>query len=76
MNWDWLRSRTNRHGRPFEDDTVSAYADAAIALDASLRARRGHRLAATPALWLGTRHRGPMTGSGLALVICVSRAPR
>jgi hypothetical protein len=31
---DWLRSRTNRHGRPFQDETVSAYADAAIALDA------------------------------------------
>jgi integrase len=24
-----------------------------------------HRLARTPALWLGTRNRGPMTGSGL-----------
>jgi hypothetical protein len=31
---DWLRSRTNRHGRLFQGDTVSAYADAAIALDA------------------------------------------
>jgi hypothetical protein len=31
---DRLRSRTIRHGRPFQDDTVSAYADAAIALDA------------------------------------------
>jgi hypothetical protein len=30
----WLRSRTNRHGRPFQDDTVSAYRDAAVALDA------------------------------------------
>jgi integrase/recombinase XerD len=30
---DWLRSRTNRNGRPFQADTVSAYADAAIALD-------------------------------------------
>jgi integrase/recombinase XerD len=31
---DWLRSRTSRDGRPFQEDTVSAYADAAIALDA------------------------------------------
>jgi hypothetical protein len=31
---DWPRSRTNRHGRLFQDGTVSAYADAAIALDA------------------------------------------
>jgi len=32
---------------------------------AYLRARRSHRLAGTPALWLGTRNRGAMTGSGL-----------
>lgn len=31
---EWLRSRTNRHGRPFQEDTISAYADAAVALDA------------------------------------------
>ena len=30
---DWLGSRTNRNGRPFQADTISAYADAAIALD-------------------------------------------
>ena len=29
-----LRGRTNRKGRPFQDGTVSAYRDAAIALDA------------------------------------------
>jgi site-specific recombinase XerD len=33
---------------------------------AYLRIRRSHRLAASsPALWLGTRNRGPLTGSGL-----------
>jgi len=37
----------------------------ARALVAYLRARRGHRLAASPALWLGTRNRGALTGSGL-----------
>src|SRR5258705_9552 len=37
---DWLRSRTNRDGRPFQDDTVSAYADAAIALDAWMTRER------------------------------------
>jgi site-specific recombinase XerD len=37
----------------------------ARALVAYLRARRGHRLAASPGLWLGTRNRGAMTGSGL-----------
>jgi site-specific recombinase XerD len=31
---DWLGTRTNRNGRPFQPDTISAYADAAIALDA------------------------------------------
>ncbi len=30
-----------------------------------LRARRSHRHASPPALWLGTRNRGAMTGSGL-----------
>ena len=30
---DWLGTRTNRNGRPFQPDTISAYADAAIALD-------------------------------------------
>ena len=34
-------------------------------LAAYLRVRRSHRLAASPALWLGTRNRGPLTGSGL-----------
>jgi hypothetical protein len=29
---EWLRSRTNRHGRPFQAETISAYRDAAIAL--------------------------------------------
>ncbi len=35
---DWLRSRTNRNGRPFQADTISVYADAAIALDAWMTA--------------------------------------
>ena len=26
---DWLGSRTNRNGRPFQADTISGYADAA-----------------------------------------------
>jgi hypothetical protein len=30
----WLRSRTNRHKRPFQEDTISAYQDAAVALSA------------------------------------------
>jgi integrase len=37
----------------------------ARAIVAYLRARRGHRLAASPALWLGTRNRGALGGSGL-----------
>ena len=28
----WLRSRTNKHHRPFQADTIAAYADAARAL--------------------------------------------
>jgi integrase/recombinase XerD len=35
------------------------------AVTAYLRVRRSHRLAHLPALWLGTRGRGPMTGSGI-----------
>ena len=35
---DWLGTRTNRNGRPFQPDTISAYADAAIALDAWMSA--------------------------------------
>jgi integrase/recombinase XerD len=35
------------------------------ALAAYVRARRSHRLAHLPALWLGTRGRGPLTGSGI-----------
>ena len=35
---DWLGSRTNRNGRPFQADTISAYADAAVALDAWMTA--------------------------------------
>jgi hypothetical protein len=29
---EWLRSQTNRHGRPFQPETISAYRDAAVAL--------------------------------------------
>jgi hypothetical protein len=29
---EWLRTRTNRHGRPFQLETISAYQDAAVAL--------------------------------------------
>lgn len=31
---EWLRSRTNKHKRPFQEDTISAYRDAAVALSA------------------------------------------
>jgi integrase/recombinase XerD len=37
----------------------------ARAVVAYLRVRRSHKQADLPALWLGTRHRGPMTGSGV-----------
>jgi len=39
------------------------------AVAAYLRVRRSHRLAHLPALWLGTRGRGPMTGSGIYQMI-------
>jgi site-specific recombinase XerD len=41
----------------------------AQALDRYLRARRRHRLAREPALWLGDRGKGPMTSSGIAQAI-------
>jgi len=31
---EWLRTQTNRHGRPFQPETISAYQDAAVALSA------------------------------------------
>jgi hypothetical protein len=31
---EWLRTRTNRHGRPFQAESISAYRDAAVALSA------------------------------------------
>jgi integrase/recombinase XerD len=37
----------------------------AQALSAYLRARRSHKMARLSALWLGSRNRGPMTGSGV-----------
>lgn len=37
----------------------------AQALMAYLRVRRAHKQASLPALWLGSRNRGPMTGSGV-----------
>jgi site-specific recombinase XerC len=37
----------------------------AQALTDYLRVRRSHRQARLPALWLGSRNRGPMTGSGV-----------
>lgn len=37
----------------------------AQALSAYLRVRRSHKMAKSPALWLGSRNRGPMTGSGV-----------
>jgi integrase/recombinase XerD len=29
---EWLRTQTNRHGRPFQAESISAYRDAAVAL--------------------------------------------
>ena len=53
-------------GREYTDGRiVPLTATTARAVVAYLRARRSHRLAGTPALWLGTRNRGAMTGSGL-----------
>jgi len=108
---EWLRSQTNRHGRPFQAETISAYRDAAVALSswmtsvgleadftgcgtAALNRFFRAYLAAhsqggtntkqrnlrhlfswlaieygqaqtSPALWLGTRNRGPVTGNGV-----------
>ena len=39
------------------------------AILAYLRARRAHRRAEERTLWLGTRNRGPLTGSGLARML-------
>lgn len=39
------------------------------AITVYLRARRAHRPASSPTLWLGTRNRGPLTGSGLYVML-------
>ena len=39
------------------------------AILAYLRARRAHRRAEERTLWLGTRNRGPLTGSALARML-------
>jgi len=44
---------------------VPLMVNSAGALIACLRARRTHRQAGLTALWLGSRNRGPMTGSGI-----------
>jgi hypothetical protein len=36
---EWLRSQTNRHGRPFQPETISAYRGAAVALSSGGRFR-------------------------------------
>ena len=62
-------------GRAYtEGRIVPLSAATARAVVAYLRARRSHRLAGTPALWLGTRNRGPMTGSGLYQSCCAGRS--
>src|ERR1700722_4044877 len=34
---EWLRTQTNRHGRPFQEETIWAYRDAAVALSVWMR---------------------------------------
>lgn len=55
-----------KSARAFSEGRIVPLAAATSrSLSAYLRVRRSHRLAASPALWLGTRNRGPLTGSGL-----------
>jgi site-specific recombinase XerD len=55
-----------KSARAFSDGRIVPLSVAtARAVAAYLRVRRSHRRAASPALWLGTRNRGPLTGSGL-----------
>jgi site-specific recombinase XerD len=55
-----------KSARAFSEGRIVPLSPAtARSLAAYLRVRRAHRLAASPALWLGTRNRGPLTGSGL-----------
>jgi integrase/recombinase XerD len=53
-------ARSQEEGRivPLTPDTARSFAT-------YLRARKDHRKSSLPALWLGTRNRGPMTGSGV-----------
>ena len=48
-----------------EGPLVPLMMTSAQALSAYLRVRRSHKMAKLPALWLGSRNRGPMTGSGV-----------
>jgi integrase len=49
---------TVRRGKGGKGRTAPFGPDASLALDRYLRLRRGHRLAASPALWLGDRGKG------------------
>ena len=61
-------------GREYtEGRIVPLTAVTARAVVAYLRVRRSHRLAGTPALWLGTRNRGAMTAR--VCIRCCSAGP-
>jgi site-specific recombinase XerD len=49
---------TVRRGKGGKGRTVPVGPEAALAVDRYLRLRRGHRLAASPSLWLGDRGKG------------------
>ncbi len=52
--------------RAYSEGRVVPFTPAtARAVVAYLRVRRAHKQADLPALWLGSRHRGPLTGSGI-----------
>lgn len=57
-------------GRAYSEGRVVPFSPAtARAVVAYLRVRRSHKHADLPALWLGSRNRGPMTGSGVSQML-------
>jgi hypothetical protein len=69
---EWLRSRTNRHNRPFQEETISAYKDAAVALGAWMTKTglaRPRHLPATCMYAVRTGKRTPLMRYGSAPVV-------
>jgi integrase len=66
---DLERREIKLRGKGGKDRIVKIDHEAARRLDRYLRVRARHEQAHRPGLWLGTRGRGPLTASGIYLMV-------